>query len=240
MKTIESGRSMIEMLGVLAIIGVLSVGGIAGYSRAMTKYRTNKTIDQVTMLVTNIRTLYAQQNNFEDLSNKTAYDLGVIPDDLVPSTFKNDDTNSTLKNAFKGNVYINLSYATSTDAPAAGGEGGEPTAFEIAFDGLSREACIAMATSDWGSGSSSGLVGIAFKGAASTAGLNKAATDAKIKGMYIGCTGEVGTGTAAGAGEVIACPAGSIRVPLSVKNASQACNCIGEKSNQCSITWKYF
>ena len=35
----ESGRSMIEMLGVLAIIGVLSVGGIAGYSRAMMKYR---------------------------------------------------------------------------------------------------------------------------------------------------------------------------------------------------------
>ena len=28
--TQESGRSMIEMLGVLAIIGVLSVGGIAG------------------------------------------------------------------------------------------------------------------------------------------------------------------------------------------------------------------
>ena len=32
MKINESGRSMIEMLGVLAIIGVLSVGGIAGYS----------------------------------------------------------------------------------------------------------------------------------------------------------------------------------------------------------------
>ena len=31
-KTSDSGRSMIEMLGVLAIIGVLSVGGIAGYS----------------------------------------------------------------------------------------------------------------------------------------------------------------------------------------------------------------
>ena len=29
------GRSMIEMLGVLAIIAVLSVGGIAGYSKAM-------------------------------------------------------------------------------------------------------------------------------------------------------------------------------------------------------------
>ena len=33
----ESGRSMVEMLGVLAIIGVLSVGGVAGYNFAMTR-----------------------------------------------------------------------------------------------------------------------------------------------------------------------------------------------------------
>ena len=31
----QSGRSMVEMLGVLAIIGVLSVGGISGYSKAI-------------------------------------------------------------------------------------------------------------------------------------------------------------------------------------------------------------
>ena len=31
----QSGRSMVEMLGVLAIIGVLSVGAIAGYSKAI-------------------------------------------------------------------------------------------------------------------------------------------------------------------------------------------------------------
>lgn len=37
----EKGRSMIEMLGVLAIIGVLSVGGIAGYSKAMLAYKSN-------------------------------------------------------------------------------------------------------------------------------------------------------------------------------------------------------
>lgn len=42
----QTGRSMIEMLGVLAIIGVLSVGGIAGYSQAMTKYKVNRTIDE--------------------------------------------------------------------------------------------------------------------------------------------------------------------------------------------------
>ncbi len=33
----NSGRSMLEMIGVLAIIGILSVGGISGYSKAMEK-----------------------------------------------------------------------------------------------------------------------------------------------------------------------------------------------------------
>ncbi len=43
----ESGRSMVEMLGVLAIIGVLTVGGVAGYNFAMTRYRANEIIESV-------------------------------------------------------------------------------------------------------------------------------------------------------------------------------------------------
>ncbi len=44
-KKLESGRSMVEMLGVLAIIGVLSVGGIAGYSLSMRRHRANQIAD---------------------------------------------------------------------------------------------------------------------------------------------------------------------------------------------------
>ncbi len=46
-KKLESGRSMVEMLGVLAIIGVLSVGGIAGYSHSMRKHRANQIVDAI-------------------------------------------------------------------------------------------------------------------------------------------------------------------------------------------------
>ena len=46
MKQNQFGRSMIEMLGVLAIIAVLSVGGIAGYSKAMEKFKLNKLIQE--------------------------------------------------------------------------------------------------------------------------------------------------------------------------------------------------
>lgn len=50
-KNFEKGRSMIEMLGVLAVIAVLSVGGIAGYSKAMEKFKVNKLIGEYNMLV---------------------------------------------------------------------------------------------------------------------------------------------------------------------------------------------
>ena len=47
----ENGRSMVEMLGVLAIIGVLSVGAISGYSKAMMKYKLNKQTEQINYLM---------------------------------------------------------------------------------------------------------------------------------------------------------------------------------------------
>ena len=46
----EQGRSMTEMLGVLAIIGVLSVGSIAGFRYGMDKYYANEIIDGVSMM----------------------------------------------------------------------------------------------------------------------------------------------------------------------------------------------
>lgn len=47
----QCGRSMIEMLGVLAIIGVLSVGGIQGFSKAMEMYHWNKALREWDILV---------------------------------------------------------------------------------------------------------------------------------------------------------------------------------------------
>ena len=47
----EVGRSMIEMLGVLAIIGVLSVGVIAGYGKAMRMWNSNQQKEQLTQLL---------------------------------------------------------------------------------------------------------------------------------------------------------------------------------------------
>ncbi len=76
------GRSMIEMLGVLAIIGVLSVGGIAGYSKAMTKFKVNKTIDMITSAIVNTKTAFAHEKYYSSLDEGVVIDnLNLLPKD---------------------------------------------------------------------------------------------------------------------------------------------------------------
>ncbi|MBR2299519.1 MAG: hypothetical protein IJ870_02975 [Alphaproteobacteria bacterium] len=41
------GRSMVEMLGVLAVIGVLSAGALAGFNNAMKRHKTNQLISDL-------------------------------------------------------------------------------------------------------------------------------------------------------------------------------------------------
>jgi len=61
-KRSQKGRSMVEMLGVLAIVGVLSVGGISAYGVAMKKHKANELLHQASMLATTV-SAQAMTNN---------------------------------------------------------------------------------------------------------------------------------------------------------------------------------
>ena len=54
----ESGRSIVEMLGTLAIVGVLSIGGITAYSYAMDRWRANETINEFKTASISFNALY--------------------------------------------------------------------------------------------------------------------------------------------------------------------------------------
>ena len=220
----QSGRSMIEMLGVLAIIGVLSVGGIAGYSKAMLKFRTNKTIDQFTMIVTNIRTLYAQQRDYDGLDNSTAISMGIIPDEMITKcateggcgTVAQGSATGALVNPFNGSVEIGTGNST-------GATDGTGRSFHIRINGLPREACLNMAVNDWGSNYSSGLI-------AMTTGTNN---DAPID-----ADGSASTmGTAGCTDAVDAAKICAAKMPLEVATATTYCACA---SNTCSLAFKYY
>ena len=238
----QSGRSMIEMLGVLAIIGVLSVGGIAGYSKAMTKFKTNKVADNVAMIVTNIRTLYAQQQNYSGLDNDSAIQMGVVPDELVGTL---SGTTQALKNAFLGTVYIGAGTVTGMDA---GTDSGANRGFFVIMNGLPKEACVTLATNDWGSGYSSGLVGIVASGAEQTAD-SALVQKVNCKGGTTASNNIGGNGTALASTNMelndtpaatimSACVNGSVqKTPMNVAEAAKACS---STANANSILWKYY
>jgi type II secretory pathway pseudopilin PulG len=81
--TPQNGRSMIEMLGVLAIIGVLSVGGIAGYSKAMEVIKINKLISGYNQIVHGVLERGSKvwtQNGQYTISADELEALNLIPD----------------------------------------------------------------------------------------------------------------------------------------------------------------
>ena len=47
----ERGRSMVEMIGVLVVIGVLSAGALAGFNKAMKRHKTNQLISDLETMV---------------------------------------------------------------------------------------------------------------------------------------------------------------------------------------------
>ena len=166
-KSVQSGRSMIEMLGVLAIIGVLSVGGIAGYSKAMTKYRINKTIEQITLIAGNVRAFWGPQKNYIGVYCKgngcpasgcngdsgvnadgtiVTADNGcpivkkakIFPDEMITVT---DGKIMSITNPFGGGVHLYTSNKSKSD---------DNQAFYIKYNiGDNEEACIELLTQDW-------------------------------------------------------------------------------------------
>ncbi|HBO49874.1 MAG TPA: hypothetical protein DD619_03700 [Alphaproteobacteria bacterium] len=103
---------MIEMLGVLAIIGVLSVGGIAGYSKAMEQFKVNKAVSEYSYLI------YGLLEHLKDLQNISKTNEGdtqhgltnvVEAESLVPETWEKisdhdyNDPNGNLIRIFSRN-----------------------------------------------------------------------------------------------------------------------------------------
>ena len=137
-KVMQCGRSMIEMLGVLAIVGVLSVGGIAGYSKAMMKFKINKTIEQMSMILANTRILYSSQGNYSGLYGSGTYIEGIKP--IIGET-------DEFLSPFGGYNWLETG-SSHNDM------------FHLTFSALPKEACMELATLNWGTEQSSGIVGL--------------------------------------------------------------------------------
>ena len=129
----QAGRSMIEILGVLAVIGVLSIGGIAGYTKAMEKRNTNQLLLDVNATIQKINRLYNSQPSFENI-DKNAWDLN-----LAANSRKGTGPDKKIYHILNGEVIIK-SIALNKG-------------FVMIYNGLTQPACTELASMDWGAGS---------------------------------------------------------------------------------------
>ena len=231
-KNAQSGRSMIEMLGVLAIIGVLSVGGIAGYSKAMLRYRVNKSIEQISLISQNVRSFFASQKNYAGLDSANGNNTNglslikkakLVPEEMIDESNSIVDTDFGLThhifNAFGGGVVL---WNDTTGENCDGDESCKY--FQIIFFRLPSEACIELATQDWHS-SAMWITTVQVR-----------------KYEYIDTVDSARDCMFSSAGNIdddfaMACPNGTtVPIPVPLNIAVNVCNC---PNNDCSIMWTF-
>jgi type II secretory pathway pseudopilin PulG len=83
----QVGRSMVEMLGVLAIIGVLSIGSLASYRAAMKKYDLNRYTQQLEAFFAGICDYIRATKNISRSINEDliapAIQANFLPDEMI-------------------------------------------------------------------------------------------------------------------------------------------------------------
>lgn len=138
----QKGRSMIEMLGVLAIIGVLSVGGIQGFSKAMDTHKVNQTIDNVASIVTNVKNIGMRQNGrYAGLNTAAAIKMKLVPEDLIQT----NDSTQKIVHSFGGEIQVGTSKELWSNSKNTGEKD-----FAVVLTNLSRDACLQIVSKDWG------------------------------------------------------------------------------------------
>ena len=119
-KKLEQGRSMIEMLGVLAIIGVLSVGGINGFSKAMDAHKINTIVEQIGTIIANAKSIGLRQGG-----KSTGLDTS---DEMIDSSGK-------VTHVYGGEVRVGSAKELYGSTPTDKG-------VVVELKSLSRNACI--------------------------------------------------------------------------------------------------
>ena len=116
----ESGRSMVEMMGVLAIMGVITAGAALLINVGLNSSKRSNVVDQVTILVTGIRDNFGGHDDFSSIGNVNVFTV----------------TGVSQQNPYGG------TYGVAVDPS-------NPRQFIVSINGLSQSECEALKVRTW-------------------------------------------------------------------------------------------
>lgn len=83
----------------IPLLGIVSIGLINSYTQVMEKYKINRTLNQISSLIANIRTAYAEEPSYLGLDNDAVKNAGLAAKEMI-------DVNNNLINPFGGEIII--------------------------------------------------------------------------------------------------------------------------------------
>lgn len=244
MKNNQSGRTMLEMLCVLAIMAVLTIGSVRGYNYMVERYKANKISETIAYIITQIRTGYSTQGNYSGINNEIAISIGAIPEHI---TLKTGGTAATGKGQLETpwggfiNIFPSSLYQDSMVIdPATGATVSVGDSFVVEIGNISRTVCNLLTTSDWNNVSNRGFVGIAASSKTCSAIGNTGASvtyaggcksGAGLNDIYMNENHEGLVASKNSAGYAYGIP-GSTKwgMPISPVTAAAACNCVDDSN----------
>jgi len=129
-KKYESGRSMVEMVGVLAVMGLITAGAFVLMRSGMASQKRNRVQDEIANIVSTIRTLSAGADNFSNLASDGDTD--------AHGTALLNNLRISTATPFGGTSAYTIRYASGT-----------PTQFSVKITNLARQDCNALKASAW-------------------------------------------------------------------------------------------
>ncbi len=138
----ESGRSMIELVGVLAVMGLITAGAFVLIRSGMASQKRSRVADEVAVIAANVRSLSAEKENFDNLSAK-------------PTTWANTNATAKLAGAMLGATAAVATPLSSSSYYAVaktncGSGGTNCTKFVVALVGIPANDCTVLASATWG------------------------------------------------------------------------------------------
>lgn len=128
----ESGRSMIEMVGVLAVMGLITAGAFVLIRSGMSSQRRNRAVTEVANIAAIIREAYAEATN-----------LDVLPDGADAGTTLLEHLSVTTTTPFGTNTTYSVIRSDNE------GYNDVKADFAVLMSGLADEDCFALSERTW-------------------------------------------------------------------------------------------
>lgn len=124
----ERGSSIVEVLAVLAVIGMVAIGLLSGYNHVMGKFNTSKTVTHAQALMKTMSTYFSSYRIYPAMTANQLFRLGFLNADYY------DEESNRALHPFEGEI----TFSTAADG----------LRYSFTYHDLPGNVCVAMAMMD--------------------------------------------------------------------------------------------